>query len=157
LFPVSDIAVPLFPGGIFDPHFDGRRLATPDSQTFMTVNLYLNTVEPQNGGATRILKPADNEVLGKVQPVEGSAAVFRDSLWHDGEEVRGGIKYLLRTDIVFSRDEPFDFESICVGLSKEEQGRKALALAIRLEDGKNQQEALVWYRKAYRLWPDLDQ
>jgi tetratricopeptide (TPR) repeat protein len=122
----------------------------------MTVNIYLNTVRPENCGATRVLDGSDNKVLGKVQPVQGSAAVFRDSLWHDGEEVRGGVKYLLRTDVMFIRDEPYDFDSLYADLGREEKARKALALAVRLEDGKNQQEALTWYRKAYRIWPDLD-
>lgn len=144
------------PGGAFEPHFDGRRLATPDSQTFMTVNIYLNTVGPDDGGATRFLDRSTQEVLGKMQPVQGSAAVFRDSLWHDGEAVRGGVKYLFRTDVMFSRDEPYDFESLCAGLSGEEKGRKALQLAVKLEDGNNQQDALTWYRKAYRLYPDID-
>ena len=65
----------------------------------MTVNIYLNTVLPEHGGATRILSQSATgsgddtcDVLGKVQPVEGSAAIFRDSLYHDGEALGAGVK-----------------------------------------------------------------
>jgi hypothetical protein len=74
----------------------------------MTVNIYLNTVVFEHGGATRILSQSaagtmDDtlDVRGKVQPVEGSAAVFHDSLCHDGEALVAGMKYLLRTDVMF--------------------------------------------------------
>ena len=74
-------------------------------------------------------------VLGAVQPVLGGASVFHDSLFHDGEVLREGVKYLLRTDIVFEREEEFDFEGLYGGLSKEEKGGKALEIARHLEDG----------------------
>jgi hypothetical protein len=129
----------------------------------MTVNMYLNTVLPEHGGATRILSPSatgstdgGHEVLGKVQPVEGSAAVFRDSLYHDGEALGAGLKYLLRTDVMFARDEPFDLDVAYAGLSNEEKGRRALDWAVRLEDGGNRDLAVVWYKKAFRLCPALD-
>lgn len=130
----------------------------------MTVNMYLNTVLPQNGGATRILNPlatgngdVKHDVLGKIQPVKGSAAVFRDSLYHDGEALGGGVKYLLRTDIMYARDDPFDLDVVCASLSCEEKGRKALEWAVRLEDGGNQELAVTWYKKAFRIWPALGQ
>jgi hypothetical protein len=77
---------------------DGRRLASVNEQSFMTVNMYLNTVPLVHKGATRALSepqpglPFSGEVLGKVQPVLGMAAVFRDGLWHDGEELVEGEK-----------------------------------------------------------------
>jgi hypothetical protein len=126
--------------------------------------MYLNTVLPEHGGATRILSPSvtssiegRHEVLGKVQPVEGSAAVFRDSLYHDGGALGEDIKYLLRTDIMFIRDEPYDINVACAGLSDEMKGIKALEWAVRLEDGGNRELAVAWYKKAFRLYPALDQ
>jgi hypothetical protein len=130
----------------------------------MTVNIYLNTVAPEHGGATRILSQSATgtvddtlDVLGKVQPVEGSAAVFRDSLYHDGEALVAGMKYLLRTDVMFARDEPYDLNVACAGWSDEEKGRKALKWAWRLEDGGNHEMAVAWYKKAFRLYPALEQ
>jgi hypothetical protein len=58
----------------------------------MTVNVYLNDVPLEQGGATRALSGFRGEVLGAVQPEEGMAAVFRDCLWHDGERLVAGVK-----------------------------------------------------------------
>ena len=87
----------------------------------MTLNMYLATVPSSHAGATRILHRETEsdlaegrplQVVGKVQPVQGSAALFRDELWHDGEEVKEGcIKWLLRTDVMYERAVKFDFES----------------------------------------------
>lgn len=151
------------PGDDFAPHVDGRRLTSINAQSFMTVNIYLNSVARAAGGATRALDrsvPGEMEgefgVLGAVQPVLGAASVFRDSLFHDGEVLREGGKYLLRTDIVFEREEEFDFEGLYRGLSKKEKGNKALEIARRLEDGGSGGQAVSWYRKAFRLDPGLE-
>ncbi|KAL2068485.1 hypothetical protein VTL71DRAFT_16583 [Oculimacula yallundae] len=148
-------------GGRFSPHQDGRRFVSLDSQSFMTVNIYLNTVPASLGGATRALcePPAGNilseeiKVLGKVQPEIGMGAVFRDCLWHDGEALREGIKYLLRTDIMYEREVPFEeWDAIGDGA----RGRKALAMAEGFEDAGNYDEAVKWYKKAFRLAPELE-
>jgi hypothetical protein len=92
-----------------------------NEQTFLSVNIYLNTVPLELKGATRVLKhePGQGdywnghdelEAIAKIQPVLGTASVFRDTLWHDGEELLGGEKYLLRTDIVYEREEPFSLD-----------------------------------------------
>jgi hypothetical protein len=149
-------------GGMFESHVDGRRLASVDEQSFMTVNIYLNTVPAEYGGCTRVLEPCSpcihvrssgrddkpphtHTVLASVAPRTGCAAVFRDCLFHDGEALRGGVKYLLRTDVMFKRDQPFDLDSACEGMDPEHKGRRAWALAVKLEDGNNFDEAIAWY------------
>jgi hypothetical protein len=151
------------PGDDFGPHQDGRRMLDCDEQSFMTVNIYLNTVPASHGGATRVLDKskygADDgnkyQVVGIMQPVEGMASVFRDSLFHDGERLKEGVKYLLRTDVIYKRETPFRFEEVYVGLSAQEKAVKALNIAERLEDGGNRDGAVAWYRKAFKLNPDV--
>lgn len=150
-----------FQGGFFSRHIDGRRLASLDEQSFMTINMYLSSVPKDHGGATRILSMEKQTTgdetereIGSIQPVQGLAALFSHDLLHDGEALVQGEKYLLRTDLMFTRDVPFEMDVVFPGLSDAEKGRKALEIAARLEDGHNQTEALVWYKKAYRLCPD---
>jgi len=142
-------------GGKFSAHTDGRRLESVNEQAFMTINIYLASVPSPNGGATRFLSP-NHEVIASVQPVLGQALLFRDDVWHDGEDLREGVKYLLRTDVMYWRDEEFDFERLCEGEGGDERrGRRALAIAEGLEDAGKGEEAVVWYKKAFRLWPAL--
>lgn len=66
-----------------------------DEQSFMTVNIYLTTVPESHGGATRILDvcesgTGEHKVVGNMQPVEGTASVSRDSLFHNGERLKRG-------------------------------------------------------------------
>ena len=125
----------------------------------MSVNIYLNTIPSSLGGSTRILSHSANQgdywdgvselkAIAKIQPVQGSASVFRDTLWHDGEELLDGEKYLLRTDILFEREEPYDFDRI---LNQEEKKEKSMEIADRLEAYGNMDEADEWYQKAFEL------
>lgn len=120
----------------------------------MTINIYLATVPESHGGATRFLA-TDKEVIVQVQPELGQAALFRDDVWHDGEELNDGVKYLVRTDVMFIRDKNFDFESLYGVLDGEAKGRKALGIAEGLEDAGRGGEAVGWYKKAFALWPAL--
>jgi hypothetical protein len=128
-----------------------------NEQAFMTINIYLSSIPSSSAGATRFLSPT-HEVLAAVQPVLGQALLFRDDVWHDGEEVKEGVKYLLRTDVMYWRDEEFDFERLCEGdgeMGSERRGRRALAIAEGLEDAGRGMEAVEWYKKAFALWPAL--
>ncbi len=123
-------------------------------QSFMTLNIYLTTIPSFAGGATRFLS-SDQQVITKIQPELGQALIFRDDVWHDGEELSEGVKYLLRTDVMYVRDETFDFERLCKGMDDEQKGRKALGIAEGLEDAGRGSEAVGWYKRAFGLWPAL--
>lgn len=38
----------------------------------------------------------------KVSPKMGSAILFEHQLWHQGAEVESGVKFVLRSDVVYS-------------------------------------------------------
>jgi len=70
-----------------------------------------------------------------------------------------GEKWLLRTDVMYERNVPFEFERLVkrLGLTTdEEKGQKALEIALALEDAGNRDEAVRWYKKAFRLDGKLD-
>jgi len=90
-------------GHFFAPHQDLRFVRGPEcgekagETSHITVQLYLN--EKFKGGATRFL-------CGKrhydVKPKIGSVLIFDHDILHEGSKVTGGIKYSVRTDIMFS-------------------------------------------------------
>jgi hypothetical protein len=147
-------------GGRFTPHFDYRRMMDINVQSFCSVNIYLNNVPEGHGAATRILQHNLDytlggkialDVLGKVQLVQGTASIFRETVWHDGELLKAGEKYLLRTDLMFKREGEFDFVKSCEGLSGTAKANKALDISYSLQEGGNSIEAEEWSERAFEL------
>ncbi|KAJ4133375.1 hypothetical protein NW768_004957 [Fusarium equiseti] len=99
------------PGQFFKPHCDGAYYYTEgpgkEFETFYTVHLYLNdSVENDHtsdlqGGATSFLdRKGENRV--DVNPKAGSVLIFQHKgLFHEGALVNKGIKYTMRTDILY--------------------------------------------------------
>jgi prolyl 4-hydroxylase len=77
----------------FSMHKDGSNEFN-GNHTFYTMLIYLNTLS--ESGATRF-READLHVY----PAAGKALIFRHDLWHAGMPVGEGVKYVLRTDILF--------------------------------------------------------
>ncbi|KAI0406034.1 oxidoreductase domain-containing protein [Xylaria palmicola] len=100
------------PGQFFRPHCDGAYgERTPDGhmvQTYMTVHLYLNdsqqTAGPGvdlTGGATSFLSRDGSRKID-VDPKAGRVLIFQHAqLKHCGDDVKAGIKYTVRTDIMY--------------------------------------------------------
>ena len=88
-------------GDFFAPHCDGV-YTRPDvsERSFITVQLYLN--EGAEGGATTFL---DDDEQGGVMivPVTGRVLIFEHRILHEGSLVTGGIKYAVRTDVMYKR------------------------------------------------------
>jgi len=120
------------PGTFFKPHYDGAYvrgteagLARMDEKSFVTCQLYLN--EDCTGGETRFLSPnvasssskwserkrlkntksapkdSSLETETKVVPKTGSVLLFEHELLHEGCEVVDGKKYVIRTDVMYTR------------------------------------------------------
>lgn len=83
------------PGQRFAPHYDGafRRSATERSE--LTFMVYLN--DGFTGGTTTF---HDFEV--SVAPRTGTALLFQHLLLHEGCTVASGVKYVLRSDVMYA-------------------------------------------------------
>lgn len=100
------------PGGFFFPHFDGARDEGIHCHSLKTFMMYLNDVA--DGGPTNFYsdkqqhykKPKKSNVIDTFQPERGSCMIFNQRLLHDGGELRAGIKYLLRTEVMYQFQGP---------------------------------------------------
>ena len=108
-------------GGALVPHYDAPYVQDEHIRSLQSVVVYLSATDECIGGATRFLVdgqhgvPVGERDLGdggldsgttrvSFQPTcAGQAMIFDHRLWHDGEGVRSGEKYLLRTDVMFRR------------------------------------------------------
>lgn len=84
------------PGQRFAPHFDGAFHRHAGERSLLTFLVYLNGCTA--GGETRLLD------LGlTVHPRAGLGLVFNHHLLHEGAPVLAGVKYVVRTDLMFRR------------------------------------------------------
>jgi hypothetical protein len=100
------------PGQFFRPHCDGPYGEQPDDktilQTHFTLHLYLNDSKQEvgdeaelEGGATSFLSSDEKRKLD-VDPKAGRVLIFQHKrLYHSGDDVKAGIKYTVRTDIMY--------------------------------------------------------
>lgn len=111
------------PGQFFKPHCDGPYYYEKDGKaylTFYTIQLYLNdaveafdtTAEATaagatlRGGSTAFLDRRGSDRRVDVYPRCGRVLLFQhDMLYHSGEPVKKGVKYTLRSDVLFVSDE----------------------------------------------------
>jgi predicted 2-oxoglutarate/Fe(II)-dependent dioxygenase YbiX len=84
------------PGHQFKKHIDNSFIRNESEASYYTFMIYLN--DDYSGGETSF---KDVEVKGK----KGMALVFLHSLEHEGKQVREGIKYVLRSDIMYRLSE----------------------------------------------------
>ena len=87
------------PGQYFDTHTDGVNQDEKGRRSFMTINIFLNN--KFEGGETDFLDNQKNIVLS-AKPQPGRAAIFDRLIYHRGNLVKGGYKYLIRTDVMYN-------------------------------------------------------
>ena len=108
-----------FPGDRFQRHCDASFQKSPTIESMFTVNIYMNAAF--EGGNTRFYyssfkkrKDLNDEEQKKretiqceVVPEAGRCLIFRQPpgrcLLHDGEEVKSGVKYLFRSDVMYEQ------------------------------------------------------
>jgi prolyl 4-hydroxylase len=79
-------------GHQFKGHFDQSYIRNPVEASYFTFMMYLN--DNFEGGATSFREL-------KIQPKQGMALIFLHNLYHEGSEVTKGVKYVLRTDVMY--------------------------------------------------------
>ena len=82
------------PGHRFKPHKDGSYIRNINEWSEYTFMVYLN--EGMEGGATNF-----DDI--SVFPEPGMALIFKHDLLHEGAEVTAGVKYVLRSDVMYRR------------------------------------------------------
>ena len=104
------------PGTKFEKHcdYEFQRPQVFDGvldRSMFTVNIYMNSSFSR--GHTRFFKSRrTDDILASVKPEPGLCLVFRQPvtahLLHDGEVVEDGVKYLLRSDVMYRTGQPSD-------------------------------------------------
>ncbi len=94
------------PGTTFAPHVDNRTSLPGDRVTLFSLMIYLN--ESFTGGETTFFArrrrgQKNVTVERRIRPRTGMALVFDHLLFHEGSVVHSGVKYALRTDVIYQR------------------------------------------------------
>merc|ERR1712139_36854 len=151
------------PGDFFRKHCDACFKRSEDEQSLFTCMFYLNG--GFEGGATRFLHYGDGTasshyelapaeaVLASVAPEPGLCMLFfQPGLLHEGEDLHTGLKYILRSDVMYRRDPKTKKKRTPQQVEAMELLRQATAAEERGEV-----DAWKLYRRAYKLDPDLEQ
>ena len=83
------------PGQRFNWHYDGCYRRPNGEQSYFTLMFYLN--DGYEGGTTEF------EDTTEIIPEKGDALIFWHYQRHIGNEIRTGRKYVLRTDVMYSK------------------------------------------------------
>jgi hypothetical protein len=92
------------PGQQFPAHCDGT-FERPENHpragdySYVTVQLYLHDIPSACGGATAFMLPGKPQ----HQPETGSVLLFSQDLMHEGCLVKDGVKYTLRSEVMYGR------------------------------------------------------
>lgn len=152
------------PGGFFRPHCDGCFQRSEEERSLFTCMFYLDG--GMEGGSTRFLRPDsqltqenylkqadDRLVLASIQPEPGLCLLFfQPGLLHEGEELRQGVKHLLRTDVMFHREPGTGLQRT----PQEEEAWRLLQAAQAAEAASECDAAWKLYRRAFKLDPKLE-
>ena len=94
------------PNQYFNKHLDGVHYISEIKQSKLTFMIYLNGCEDFKGGRTLFFNSKeDDTIIGSYHPQQGDLIIFDHNLWHSGEIVQSGEKYILRSDIIYKKTE----------------------------------------------------
>mmetsp|Transcript_26013 Transcript_26013/g.72680 ORF Transcript_26013/g.72680 Transcript_26013/m.72680 type:complete len:417 (+) Transcript_26013:48-1298(+) len=152
------------PGGFFRQHCDATFRRSEDEMSLFTCMFYLNG--DFGGGATRFLdsngaisqesslkQAEDARVLASVAPEPGLCILFfQPGLLHEGEDLHDGVKYILRSDMMFRRDPGTKPRKT----PQQAEAMELLRQAQAAEEGADCDRAANLYRRAFKLDPRLE-
>ena len=87
-------------GQRFEPHMDHWYRPAENRVTLHTVLVYFN--DDFEGGETRFQEQLEQTIV----PRRGRVAVFQHKIRHEGRPVRRGVKYAMRSDVVYEAPGP---------------------------------------------------
>lgn len=94
-------------GDVFGSHIDTFYQRNSQEKSMYTVNIYLNGDDEFQRGRTRFYNDQSLSPECSVTPAAGVGLIFRQPpsahYSHDGEVVREGSKYLIRSDIMYRK------------------------------------------------------
>ena len=94
-----------FRGEYFKAHQDGYYIRPDNSEiSYITVQIYLNDLKEEDGGSTTFIKDTYNKIYQdySVIPKVGRVLLFEHELEHEGSILKNGLKYCIRTDVMYS-------------------------------------------------------
>lgn len=88
----------------FNRHLDGIHYRNKTTQSKLTFMIYLNNSSEFKGGRTLFFKTKEtDEIWASYIPKQGDLIVFDHNVWHEGEILTEGEKFVLRSDILYSK------------------------------------------------------
>ena len=89
-------------GQYFHRHLDGVHHQSATVQSRLTFMIYLNDATGFSGGRTLFYRnKEDKAIWAEYQPARGDLIVFDHRIWHEGEQLGSGEKFVLRSDILY--------------------------------------------------------
>lgn len=89
----------------FHRHLDGVHYRDESTQSKLTFMIYLNGADEFDGGRTLFYKTRETkEIWASYIPRQGDLIVFDHNVWHEGEVLQAGEKFVLRSDILYTRN-----------------------------------------------------
>ncbi|EFC44555.1 predicted protein [Naegleria gruberi] len=102
-------------GNFFKPHMDSHFVRNDNERSIFTILIYLDD-SPYGTTFWKKIPDETNEELAStkmnfkklltVQPKAGSIAIFNHDIYHSGDFVNEGYKYVVRTEMIFKRIDP---------------------------------------------------
>jgi hypothetical protein len=83
-------------GQRFKPHMDGAFKRSDSELSLLTLLIYLN--DSFEGGSTYLIGLNEN-----IIPQTGKLLIFDHKILHSGQPVTAGVKYVIRTDVMYKK------------------------------------------------------